>query len=220
MASERVFRRAVLDHLLRNGALTSAEIANHFGCSVRTIFLKLEGSGYLRSYNRNGAMLAHPDAADFDADGLWEYRGARFSVWRDLFSTIVALVDLKGPGVSKAQLQHLLCHHDIRHHLLTCVRDGHLVRIGKPGDYLYFSGSERYGRLEATRSHGTERTRPLLDTAATRLVSALRCCGVRPDGVIAALAAEGVLVDRRQQRIPREEYSGILHGPGPPMSKH
>ena len=71
MKRERVTTEAILACLHANTTLTAIELTARFRCTKITVFRKLAGTGYLHSYDRNDTVLAHPDDAVFDVNGLW-----------------------------------------------------------------------------------------------------------------------------------------------------
>ncbi|MDP6626819.1 MAG: hypothetical protein QGG50_02870 [Methanopyri archaeon] len=139
MRPERVTTEAILSCLRASTTLTATDLAARFRCAKITVFRKLAGTGYLRSYDRNGTFLAHPDAASFDDNGLWEHHGAHFSRWRDLSATITALVDSSSKGLTAGQLADLLGHSNVHHHLTTLVEQGRLHKQGSRRSAVYLS---------------------------------------------------------------------------------
>jgi len=139
MKRERITRGSILSCLRNSITLTATELATRFHCAKVTVFRKLAGTGYIRSYDRNGTVLAHPDVARFDANGLWEHHGAHFSRWRDLFTTITALVDVSDTGLTAGELTDLLGHGNVHHHLTRLVGQGKLHRTGCRRSAVYRS---------------------------------------------------------------------------------
>ena len=192
--------------------LSARELADKFDCSTRTIFRKLEESGYLTSYNMNGEMLTLPRTPDFDKNGLWEYKGARFSVWRNLGPTVHALVDESDRGLTASELGDLLSHPDVHHHLLACVRKGQLVRARSKGRSVYYSADpDRRQEQEAARHH----ERPMLpppDLTTIELVwllrAVIRCNHIPYTEVVAALETDRRMVSASTIRWLVEGCSG------------
>ena len=139
MRPERITKEAIISCLRASTTLTATDLAARFRCSKVTIFRKLAGTGYLRSYDRNGAVLALPDAAVFDDNGIWEHRGAHFSRWRDLFATITALVDASDTGLTAGQIIDILGNDNIHHHLTALVEQGMIHRQGCRRSAVYLS---------------------------------------------------------------------------------
>ena len=148
MRPERITQEAVLSCLRAHTTLTATELASRFRCAKVTVFRKLAGTGYLRSYNRNGSVLAHPDAARFDDNGLWEHNGANFSRWRDLFTTITALVDASSKGLTAGRLADILGHDNVHHHLTTLVEQGRLQRKGSRRSAVYLSKDPKKRKVQ------------------------------------------------------------------------
>lgn len=178
--------------------LSTRDLARHFSCSTRTIFRKLKGTGYFTSYNKNGEMLTFPTTPEFDENGLWEYRGTRFSVWKNLGPTIRALVEESDKGLSANELGRLLSHRNVHHHLLECVRKGQLVRTKLEGRSVYFSmdSHKRYEQEEARYSKGPTPPSPEQppDMTTTELVwllrAMVRCNHIPFESIVTALGAD------------------------------
>ena len=175
MKRERITRESILSCLRTSTTLTATELAARFRCAKVTIFRKLAGTGYLRSYNRNGAVLALPDAAKFDDNGLWEHHGARFSRWRDLFTTITALVDASDTGLTAGRLADLLGHDNVHHHLTTLVEQGRLHRTGSRRSAVYRSSDpkKRKAQEPTTRKRSGAHQSKTANISVERLLAAV-----------------------------------------------
>ena len=139
MRPERITKESIISCLRASTTLTATDFAARFHCSKVTVFRKLAGTGYLRSYDRNGTVLALPDVAVFDDNGIWEHRGAHFSRWRDLFATITALVDASDRGLTAGRLADILGNDNVHHHLTALVEQGKLHRKNSRRSAVYFS---------------------------------------------------------------------------------
>jgi len=194
----------VVLHLEWHKVLSATDLARHFSCSTRTIFRKLEDSGYLTSYNKNGEMLTFPDTPEFDENGLWEYRGARFSMWRNLGPTVRALVDGSEQGLTAYELGRLLSHPNVHHHLLECIRKGHLVRTRLQGCSVYYSADILRRREQEAARCRKQPPPPVPDLTTTELVwllrAVIRCNNIPYKGVTAALEADGRKVSEQAVR--------------------
>ncbi|MDP6626600.1 MAG: hypothetical protein QGG50_01770 [Methanopyri archaeon] len=139
MRTERIYKEAIISCLRASTTLTATDLAARFRCSKVTIFRKLAGTGYMRSYDHNGSVLALPDVVEFDDNGIWEYHGAHFSRWRDLFATITALVDASDKGLTAGMLANILGNDNIHHHLTALVERGMIRRQGSRRSAVYLS---------------------------------------------------------------------------------
>ena len=173
----RLTRESTLSCLRANTTLTATELATRFRCAKVTIFRKLAGIGYLRSYNRNGSVLTLPDVARFDDNGLWEHNCARFSRWRDLFATITALVDASDTGLTAGRLADLLGHDNVHHHLTTLVEQGRLHRTGCRRSAVYHSidPKKRKPQERTPRKRSGAHKAKAADISLQKLLAAVWC---------------------------------------------
>lgn len=127
----RLFRRKTL--------VTMPELKEVLGTRVdMTVFRKLREIPYLGSYSHSGRYYTLAERAEYDASGLWSYRGVRFSKNGSLVDTLARLVRESERGVFAFEL-HRLLHVEVNHALLRLVRAGRLAREELAGLYLYCS---------------------------------------------------------------------------------
>lgn len=90
------------------------------------------------SYNFNGSYYTLPDIPEFDQNGLWIYKGIRFSSHGNLPQTVKYLVESSSCGMSMSQLRLILdC---ALHSLLPKMVAGRLLfREKHDGVYVYFA---------------------------------------------------------------------------------
>jgi len=88
--------------------VTLAQLTMHLNCSRRTVQRRLADWQAINSYNQNGGYYTLPDIAEFDAHGLWRYRGIFFSRFGNLPETFVHLVAASPAGLTAAQAGNLL----------------------------------------------------------------------------------------------------------------
>jgi hypothetical protein len=67
------------------------QLRHQFQVSHMTVVRALKKFGYFASYNHNAFYYVLWDVPQFDDWGLWAYRDVRFSRYRTLPATIVAL---------------------------------------------------------------------------------------------------------------------------------
>jgi len=84
----------------RKKVVTLEELASSLQCSKRTVQRRLAKLKTLRSYNRNGSYYTLADIAEFDANGLWHYRGTCFSRFGNLPRTFIQLVHNSPAGLT------------------------------------------------------------------------------------------------------------------------
>ena len=108
MAKDRSTKDKGLKFLRIKRVVTLAELAVHLRCSARTAQRRLANWQSINSYNRNGSYYTLPDIPNFDANGLWRYRGAFFSRFGNLPATFVHLVGNSHVGLTVGEAGDLL----------------------------------------------------------------------------------------------------------------
>jgi len=129
----------LLDAFRQKKVLTRNELLQAAGCSSMTGWRLLRSYGYWTSYNFNGRFYTLAGIPQFDEQGLWAYRGIRFSKWGPLTETIVARVGASEAGMTPEQLQQQLDVKNVRPALSRLVQRGRLARKKFAGQYVYFS---------------------------------------------------------------------------------
>jgi hypothetical protein len=87
---------------------TMKQIRHQFHVSHMTVARALKKFGYYASYNYNAAYYVLHDVPEFDDWGLWAFRDIRFSCFRTLPATIVALVEKAPAGMMVSELERRL----------------------------------------------------------------------------------------------------------------
>jgi hypothetical protein len=87
---------------------TMTQIRHEFEVSHMTVVRALKKFGYYASYNYNASYYVLRDVPAFDDWGLWAYRDVRFSRYRTLPATIVALVTAAPAGLTVQELEDRL----------------------------------------------------------------------------------------------------------------
>ncbi|MDE2956204.1 MAG: hypothetical protein OXU68_04230 [Bacteroidota bacterium] len=86
--------------------ITVIEIQELLGpVSAVTAKRKLKAAGCRSSYSHNGRYYTLDELADYDAHGLWSYKGIRFSRNGALMATLVDLVDQSSAGLFACDLK-------------------------------------------------------------------------------------------------------------------
>ncbi len=120
--------------------MTVLELSRRMECSIPTIRKRLSRWGAYTSYNKNGRYYLMPDIPRFDENGLWDYRGIRFSRFGTLKQTVIQLVNKSQQGFSASEIGTLVGI-DPRSFMLQ-FRDVQEIRREKiEGTYIYFGGS-------------------------------------------------------------------------------
>lgn len=131
--ARKAFRRQMI--------LTLAEVADLIDGSIHTARRRLKEWGVLNSYNQNGRYYTLPDVPDFDAKGLWQWRGVYFSRHGTLKQTVVELVRRSAAGLDAGELRALLGL-DPRSFLSAFARHPQLRREKTKGRFVYFCSDE------------------------------------------------------------------------------
>ena len=168
---------------LKQGLGTEADI---------TVFRKLRTLDYLSSYSHGGRYYTLRELADFDARGLWVYRGVHFSRFGSLLDTVEAFVHRADRGVFAYELAEEL-QVETKEPLLKLVRQNRLTREEVSGRYLYCSADRRRCREQIVA-----RTLPVVGGEA---FSPLREPATDSDDATAAMAFFLSLLDERQRRL-------------------
>ncbi|MBU0717364.1 MAG: hypothetical protein KJ749_03870 [Planctomycetes bacterium] len=161
MRPERFHAEAVVLLLRKQGLATLPEIKTSLGTQVdMTAFRKLREIQYVRSYSHRGRFYALEEQAEFDARGLWTYKGVRFSRFRSLVNTVEEFIRRSPRGFSAAELAAELGV-EVKGPLLQLVKSERLVRERVAGVYVYVSPDcVRRKRQVAARKAGSSAGSP------------------------------------------------------------
>lgn len=136
-------------HVLQ--VITVSELANMLDRSVKTARRQLKAWGAYTSYNHNGRYYTLPAVAKFDANGLWNWKGIRFSRHGPLKATVLVLVEQSEAGLTAVELSNVL---GVEARALLSQWHGHpdLRREKRQGRFVYFGADrETYQRQQAAR---------------------------------------------------------------------
>jgi hypothetical protein len=98
----------VIGWLRKATVATMKQIRYQFRISHMTVVRALKKAGYYASYNYNAAYYVLGDVPEFDDWGLWAHRDIRFSRYRSLPATIMAVVEKASAGLTVAELEERL----------------------------------------------------------------------------------------------------------------
>jgi hypothetical protein len=98
--AQKVFRRRKI--------LTLGEVAELIESSVHTARRRLKQWQALTSYNQNGRYYTLPEVPEFDANGLWCWRGVFFSQYGNLKQTLLELIRRSQAGLDAGEMRSLL----------------------------------------------------------------------------------------------------------------
>jgi len=137
--------------------ITVIELAGLLNRSLKTARRRLKAWGAYTSYNHNGRYYTLPAVVEFDANGLWSWKGIHFSHHGTLKATVLALIEQSEAGLTTLELSRLL---GLDAHVvlsLWCDHPG-LRRDKWQGRFVYFSADcDTYRHQQAARGclHGT-----------------------------------------------------------------
>jgi len=100
--------QGIIAWLRKATVATMKQIRHQFHISHMTVVRALKKFGYYASYNHNAAYYVLRDVPEFDDWGLWAYRDVRFSRYRTLPATIVAVVEKAPAGLTVSELEQRL----------------------------------------------------------------------------------------------------------------
>ena len=191
----------VIGWLRKATVTTMKQIRCQFRISHMTVVRALKKFGYYASYNYNAAYYVLRDVPEFDDWGLWAYRDVRFSRYRTLPATIVAVVEQAPAGLTVAELEERL-QTKAGNMVSRLVSEGQMQRERLSGRHVVYLASNpelRAPQLE-------QRQRQLRVDAArdpTELPS--RCSAV---DVIEVLRAMILASDDDPNRLARRLHAG------------
>lgn len=106
MATER--HQKLVEWMKKRKVATMKAMRHQFQLSHMTVFRILKEYGYYTSYNYNATYYTLHDVPQFDPLGLWAYRDVRFSCYRTLNETIVAVVQKSNAGMTVREVEDRL----------------------------------------------------------------------------------------------------------------
>lgn len=130
--------------------LTVEQILTKLGCSRATVFRRLGEHGYYSSYNHAGKFLTIDEVADFDAQGLWLWRAARFSRHGSLKDTVLHFIAGSERGMTCRELAATLGVR-VQNTLLQLLREDKTERERLGPTFVYLSKKERQRRQQTRR---------------------------------------------------------------------
>lgn len=203
----------VATYLETNIIATTHELAMKFGCSSKTIFRILKQEGYITSYNKNNTVVALHRLAKFDENGLWEFKGARFSTWGTIKTTIQKLVELSSEGLTTKDLRQFL-QDNIYHQITASVQDGLVSRDTTERFPVYYAQDpkKRHAQQQERMKHRAKpipkKIKPPSKELVIRiLVIALKYHISSVEDILPHLAAENIQVSETSIRWVFQQYN-------------
>lgn len=135
--------------------VTMPQLKAALGTSVdATVFRKLATLPYRTSYSQRGAYYTLDSLAQYDALGLWSWRGVHFSRHGTLLETAAALVTAAPAGYLAQELERVV-HVTVKDVLRQLVQTHRLGRDPLAGRYLYCAAdrARRQEQWAARQAH-------------------------------------------------------------------
>jgi hypothetical protein len=151
MRPEEYNTSRLVEWIEKERILTLDRVATALGRPSRvTVFRKLAQLGGRASYSHRGGYHTLDRIADYDDNGLWSFRGVRFSRHGTLLRTMVYVVEHSAQGYFASELEALL---QVRVHNALAHLHGanELGREQLGSQYLYVSVAGGQHQLEKRR---------------------------------------------------------------------
>jgi hypothetical protein len=207
----------VIGWLRKTTVATMKQIRHQFQISHMTVVRALKKFGYYASYNYNAAYYVLRDVPEFDDWGLWAYRDVRFSRYRTLPATIVAVVEKAPAGLTAGELEERL-QTKAGNVVSRLVSEGQLRRERLVGRHVVYLASDPEVRTQQfeqrQRQVQKEAARSLTELpsgcSAVDVIEVLRAMILAsdddPDRLARRLQAGGTRITAGQVRRVLEHY--------------
>ncbi len=204
---------SILDPFYQHKILTREEHRELCGCSAMTTWRVLRKHGYLSSYNANARYYTLIDIPEFDDQGLWSYRGIRFSKFGSLNSTMVELITRSSQGKTAREMEAELGITNARTTLIKLHKEGKVSRTKVKGVFVYLAvDPELRERQRRLREAAMERIFSRCDLPTVQKIIAVLVEWIvrpelRPDQIVRRLARKELQITRREIRAIVEYYN-------------
>ena len=209
----KVTTRQIVDRIMEHKVAKIEQLARHFDCSAWTLFNKLKEHEYYTSYNSRGQYITLEDTPTFDDMGIWKYKQAMFSKWRNVEETIHHIVDMSPAGLTPGEITKIL---RIRTHnqLVKCRRKGTLVSKRYGRNMVYYSTDEETRRNQ-TKKRESElgrlprlmRSKPLSNKMIIDvLLAIIKHHEIKPENIVSIMTFQGKKISERGVQWVLEEY--------------
>ncbi len=207
----------VIAWLRKATVATMNQIRHRLHISHMTVVRALKKFGYFSSYNHNASYYVLRDVPEFDDWGLWAYRDVRFSRYRTLPATVVAVVEKAPAGLTVLELEQRLQTKagNVVSRLVSCGRVQRERVTGRRVIYLASDQQVRTRQLEQRQRQVREEAAPgaaelPFRCSATDVIEVLRAVIVAsdddPDRLARRLQAGGSHITAGQVRRVLEHY--------------
>ena len=208
----------VIGWLRKATVSTMKQIRHQFRISHMTVVRALKKFGYYASYNHNATYYVLRDVPEFDEWGLWVYRDARFSRYRTLPATLVAVIEKAPAGLTATELEERL-QTKVANVVSRLVREGRVQRERIVGRQVVYLGADQGVRtLQLDQRHRQlheEAARGAAELpwgcSATEVIEVLRAMILKPDDKSERLArriqTRGIRITASQVRKVLDHYA-------------
>ena len=147
--------------------LTLEQLCDRLASSRATVLRRLKERGYYSSYNHAGRSLTVKGVAEFDSQGLWIWKAARFSRHGTLKQTVHHFVQACERGMTHEELATLL---GVRAHntVLELVGEDRIRRERLGPTFVYLSRKASVRRQQVLRRKSFLTEHPKLALPAGR----------------------------------------------------
>jgi len=179
--------------------LTLDDLCERLRISRSTVIRRLQEHHYYSSYNFAGKFLTIEEVVEFDARGLWAWRGARFSRYGTLKNTVEHFVQASERGMTHEELLGLL---SVRTHnvLLELVRADRIwrERVGPTFVYLNAQRSARRQQILQRESYLKDLQKPIPTSrqVIATLIELIQDRQVQRQDIVARCRRAGVTISR------------------------
>jgi hypothetical protein len=198
----------VIKSFARKEVLSKAELLQEHGWSPITVWRLLRQVGYLTSYNYNAKYYTLATIPQFDDYGLWAYQDIRFSKWRTLPETIVAVVERSSAGMTAHELAELLHVRNAKPLLTQLILKQRLWRevVDRPFVYLAVEQSQREQQLQRRAEQASVRLLPEPQQVIALLVEMIRHPQQTPRQWAEHLVRHDIRLETEDIRAVMEHY--------------
>jgi hypothetical protein len=189
--------------------LTLEQLCNSLRFSRSTVLRRLNEHSYYSSYNHSGRFLTIQEVADFDAQGLWFWRTARFSKSGTLKQTVQHFVQTSDHGMTHNELAAVLFV-QAQNTLLNLVEEKSIHRERLGGAFVYFSCKASVRRQQISRRRlllaESQKPVPTSRQIIATLLELIKDPGVKRQEIVVRGQRSGVSISQALVEAIFEKY--------------
>lgn len=209
----KITTKEIVNRIKKLKVVKIKQLTEYIDCSAWTLFYKLKVQGYYTSYNLNRQYITLKEIPIFDSNGIWEYRGIKFSKYKNVEETIGHIINRSPAGLSASEIAETL---GIQTHnqLLRCKRKGLLARKRYGRNQIYYCADEktrkqqmekRETKLMKLMKHPKSKP-PSYKTIINILLVMLKHHEIKPDQIISILSSEEKRINEIDVKWVMKEY--------------